>query len=146
MNKERFRFYIKVRTALHIQPIVIDNQLYSVYSDEALPLRTVQRWSKWFCEGREEVEDEERSDGSIMKTTSENIEQVRDLINSSGQTSKKGNFGNFGNDTCKSCYFEKFDNFQNFHNFQFAKFLYPPKFSKILFFEFTCSCNLWKLP
>ncbi len=36
MNKERFRFYIKVRTALHIQPIVIHNELYSVFGDGAL--------------------------------------------------------------------------------------------------------------
>jgi len=45
------------------------------------PLRTVQRWSKWFREGWEEVEDEDRPGRPITETTSENIEQVRDLIN-----------------------------------------------------------------
>ncbi len=81
MDKEHFRFYIKVHPALHIQPTVIHNELYSVFGDEAPPLRTVQRWSTWFRKGREEVEDEERPGRPIMKTTSENIEQVRDLIN-----------------------------------------------------------------
>jgi hypothetical protein len=43
MDKEYFRFYIEVRTALHIEPIIIHNELYTVFGDEALPLRTVQR-------------------------------------------------------------------------------------------------------
>ncbi|CAF0904142.1 unnamed protein product [Rotaria sordida] len=80
MDKEHFRFYIKVRTALHIEPIVIYNELYTVFVDEVPLLRTVQRWSKRFREGREEVEDEERPGRPITETTSENIEQVRDLI------------------------------------------------------------------
>ncbi|CAF4175965.1 unnamed protein product [Rotaria sordida] len=80
MDKEYFRFCIKVHTALHIVPIVIPNELHTVFGDEA-PLRTVQRWSKWFRESREEVEDEERSDRPITETTSENIRNVRNLIN-----------------------------------------------------------------
>jgi hypothetical protein len=56
---ENFRFYIKVRTALHIQARIIHDELYAVYGDEAPSLRTVERWSKLFCEGREEVEGEE---------------------------------------------------------------------------------------
>ena len=80
MNKEHFRFYIKVRTALDIEPIVIHNELNTVFGDEAPTLRTVQRWSKCFREGREEVEDEERPGRPITETTSENIEQVCDLI------------------------------------------------------------------
>ncbi|CAF1496398.1 unnamed protein product [Rotaria sordida] len=35
---------------------------------------------KWFHDGREEVEDEERPGRPITETTSENIRQVRDLI------------------------------------------------------------------
>ena len=81
MNKEHFRFYIKVRTVLHVEPIVIHNELSVVFGDEAPPLRTVQRWSKWFRDGREDVEDEERPGRPITETTSENIEQVRSLIN-----------------------------------------------------------------
>ena len=81
MDKEHFRFYIKVRTVLRIQPVVIHNELQTVFGDEAPPLRTVQRWSKWFHEGREEVEDDGRSGRPVTETTSENIEKVRDLIN-----------------------------------------------------------------
>ncbi|CAF3901348.1 unnamed protein product, partial [Adineta steineri] len=60
MNKEYFRFYIKVRTALYIEPIVIYNELSAVFGDEAPPLRTFQQWSKWFRNGRGDVEYEER--------------------------------------------------------------------------------------
>ena len=61
MSKENFRFYVKVRTALNLQARVIYEELHSVFGNEAPPLRTVERWSKWFREGREEVEDEARS-------------------------------------------------------------------------------------
>ena len=81
MDKEYFRFYIKVRTALHVEPAVIHNELSVVFGDEAPPLRTVQRWSKWFRDGREDVEDEERAGRPITETTTENIRQVQDLIN-----------------------------------------------------------------
>ncbi|CAF1476495.1 unnamed protein product, partial [Rotaria sordida] len=57
MDKEYFRCYIKVYTALHIVPIVIHNELHTGFDDEAPPLRTVQRWSKWFRESGGEVED-----------------------------------------------------------------------------------------
>lgn len=81
MNKEYFRFYIKVRTALNIEPIVIHNELSTVFGDEAPPLRTVQRWSKWFRDGREDVEDEERPGRPITETTTGNIQEIQDLIN-----------------------------------------------------------------
>ena len=55
MNKEYFLFYIKVRTTLYTESKVILNELSSVFGDAAPPLRTVQRWSKWFRDGREEV-------------------------------------------------------------------------------------------
>ncbi|CAF1145204.1 unnamed protein product [Rotaria sp. Silwood1] len=40
----------------------------------------VKRWAKWFREGREDVQDEARPDRPVTKTTSDNIEQVRLLI------------------------------------------------------------------
>ena len=80
MDKEHVRFYIKVRTALNIPPIVICNELHTVFGDQAPLLRTVQRWSKAFLEGREEVGDEERPGRPVTETTPENIDQVRDLI------------------------------------------------------------------
>ncbi|CAF4715888.1 unnamed protein product [Rotaria sp. Silwood2] len=80
MSKENFRFYIKVRTALNVQARVIYEELHSVFADEAPPLRTVERWAKWFREGREEVEDEARPGRPVTETTTENIEQIRRLI------------------------------------------------------------------
>ncbi|CAF4375665.1 unnamed protein product, partial [Rotaria sp. Silwood2] len=81
MNKENFRFYIKVRTALNIPARIIYDELCPVCGDQAHALRTVEWWSKLFREGREDAEDEERLGRSITETTSENIEQVRSLIN-----------------------------------------------------------------
>jgi len=81
MSTENFRFYIKVRTALNIQARIIHDELYSVYGDQAPSLTTVKRWSKLFREGREEIEDETRPGRPITETTSENIEQIRLLIN-----------------------------------------------------------------
>jgi hypothetical protein len=80
MNKENFRFYIKVRTALNIQPKLIYDELYSVFGDQAPPYSTVTRWSKWFREGREEIEDQPRIGRPVTETTSDNIEEVRCLI------------------------------------------------------------------
>lgn len=52
----------------------------AVFGDQAPLLRTVQRWSKAFLEGREEVEDEQRSGSPVTETTPENIDQIRDLV------------------------------------------------------------------
>ncbi len=50
MDKKNFRFYIKVRTALNIQPTIIHNELSTVFGDEAPSFRTIARWSEWFRE------------------------------------------------------------------------------------------------
>jgi len=80
MSAENFRFYIKVRAALNIPPRTIHNELTSTYGDLAPCLRTVERWSKLFREGREEIEDKPRSGRPITETTFENIERIRLLI------------------------------------------------------------------
>jgi hypothetical protein len=72
MNTNNFCFCIKVRTALKIQARVI-HELYSVYGDQAPSLRIVERLSKWFREGREDVEDKARPDRPVTETTSENV-------------------------------------------------------------------------
>jgi len=74
MNKENFRFYIKVRTALNIPARIIYDELCSVFGDQAPALRTVEWRSNLFREGREDVEDEERPGRPITETTSEKIE------------------------------------------------------------------------
>lgn len=80
MSTENFRFYIKMRTELDIPPSTIHNELSSVYGDQAPSLRTVQRQSKFFREGREKLEDEARPGRPITESTAEHIEQVRLLI------------------------------------------------------------------
>ncbi|CAF4999957.1 unnamed protein product, partial [Rotaria sp. Silwood1] len=80
MDKENFRFYIKVRTALDIEARTIHDELYTVFGDEAPSYRTVARWSQWFREGQEEAGDEGRPGRPVTETTSENIEQVQSII------------------------------------------------------------------
>jgi predicted HTH transcriptional regulator len=79
MSKENIRFYIKMRTALNIQARVIYEELYSVHGDQTPCLRTVERWCQRFREGQEELDDETRS-GRPITVTTENIEQVRLII------------------------------------------------------------------
>ena len=81
MATENFRFYLKVRTALRTSARVIYDTLTSVYGDEAPGLSTIERWSKLFRDSREEVEDKPRPSRPISETTTENIEQIRLIIN-----------------------------------------------------------------
>jgi len=65
---------------LNIQARIIHEELCSAYGHEAPCLTTVEKWSKRFREGEEDVEDKERSGRPVTETTSENIEEVRSLI------------------------------------------------------------------
>ena len=69
-----------MRTALEIQPTIIHNELYTVFSDKAPSFTTVVRCSKWLHDGREEIEDEVRPGRSISKTRSESIEQIQSIM------------------------------------------------------------------
>ena len=80
MNKENFRFFIKVHTALNIRLTIIHDELHCVFGDKALSFQTVARWSHWFRKGREEVEDKDRSGRPITVATVENIEQIQSII------------------------------------------------------------------
>ena len=55
MNNENFRFYIKVRTVLNIQPKLIHDELYSVFGDQGPSINTVAKWSRWFREKNEKI-------------------------------------------------------------------------------------------
>ena len=57
MNNENFFFYIKVRTALNMQPKFIDDELYSAFYDQDLSYNTVAKWSRYF---REDIQDQAR--------------------------------------------------------------------------------------
>ena len=77
MDTENFRFYIKVHIALNIQPTIIHNELCTDFGDEAPSFRTGAKWSKYFRDGRKEINDETR----ITTTTFENIEEIQSIIN-----------------------------------------------------------------
>ncbi|CAF3812108.1 unnamed protein product, partial [Rotaria sp. Silwood1] len=64
-----------MRTALGIPARIIHDELNSVYGNEAPGLNTVERWSKLFRDGREEIEDKPRPGRPITETTTENIKQ-----------------------------------------------------------------------
>ncbi|CAF4630581.1 unnamed protein product [Rotaria sp. Silwood2] len=81
MNTENFRFYIKVRTAVNIEARTIHEELHMVFGDEAPSYRTVARWTQWFREGREEIEDEELSGRPVTETTLDNIEEILSIVN-----------------------------------------------------------------
>ncbi|CAF3769436.1 unnamed protein product, partial [Rotaria sordida] len=80
MDKENFRFYIKVRTALNIQAIAIHDELRTVFGDDAPSFLTVARWAQCFHEDREDIQDEERSGRSVAEIIPENTEQVRNIV------------------------------------------------------------------
>jgi hypothetical protein len=80
MSKENIRFYIKMRTALNIQPRMIYEELYAVHGDQVPCLKTVERWCKRFREGEDDLDDEARPGRPATETYSENIEQVRLIV------------------------------------------------------------------
>ena len=77
MNNENFRFYIKVHTALNIQPKLIHDERYSVFGDQGPSYNTVARW---FREGREDIQDQPRPGRPVTETTTEHIKEVPCLI------------------------------------------------------------------
>ncbi|CAF4339270.1 unnamed protein product [Rotaria sp. Silwood2] len=81
MDKENYRFYIKVCATLGISPTIIRDELTTVFGYEAPSCATVARWAQWFREGREEIEDEARPGRPVTETTDEHIEQICDAIN-----------------------------------------------------------------
>ncbi|CAF1023690.1 unnamed protein product [Rotaria sordida] len=70
----------QVRTALNVEATTIHDELRTVFGDEAPSYRTIARWAQWFREGREEIEDEERSRRPVTESTPENIEEIRSIV------------------------------------------------------------------
>lgn len=81
MTTENFRVYMKLRTALNIPARIIHDELRSVLGDEALGLSTIERWSKLFLDGREDIEEKVWPGRPVTETTTKNIEEVLLLIN-----------------------------------------------------------------
>ncbi len=64
-NEKNFRFYVKVHTALNIDPWIIGEELQSVFADKAPSKFIIEKWSQYHQE---------------KDATSEDIEEVRSLI------------------------------------------------------------------
>ena len=79
INKQNFRFYIKVRTALSIQARVIYEELYSVIDDEARPGQPVTETTS------ENIEQTRRLTDDDPYTTIEELEEQTDLTYSTIQ-------------------------------------------------------------
>ena len=69
-----------MRTALNIQPKLIHDELHSVFGDQGPSYNTVAKWSRWFQEGREDVQDQPQPGRPVTETTIEHIEEVHCLI------------------------------------------------------------------
>jgi len=80
MEKEPYRFYIRTRTILGMNAATIHEELTRAYGEEAVCYSTVQKWSKFFREGKMEIEDNPRSGRPVSKITLENIQLVQRVI------------------------------------------------------------------
>jgi transposase len=81
MINELDRYYIKIRTILEIDPKTIYEGLTTAVGPNTPSYRTVLRWTMRFREGREDVNDDPRSDRPVSELTNESIELVRQVIN-----------------------------------------------------------------
>ncbi|CAM4823498.1 unnamed protein product [Rotaria magnacalcarata] len=70
-----------VRTILGINPKAIHEELATALGPKAPSYPTVAEWAKRFREGREDVNDDPRSDRPVSVLTDENVEVVRQVIN-----------------------------------------------------------------
>ena len=54
--------------------------VYSVFGDQGPSYNTVAKWSRWFREEREDIQDQPRPGRPVTETTTEHIEETRCLI------------------------------------------------------------------
>ena len=80
MNNQFNRYYRIIRTILEIDPKTIHEELVTALRPSAPSYTIVTRWTKRFCEGKEDVNDDPRSASSVSEFTGENIELVRQVI------------------------------------------------------------------
>ena len=74
MEKEPYRFYIKIRIILGLSPAVIHDELTIAYGPKAISYSTVQKWAKFFREGNMEIEDDPQSGCPVSKINPKNIQ------------------------------------------------------------------------
>lgn len=82
MEKEYNRYYIKIRSILGINATGIHKELVEALGPQAPSYPTVARWVEQFNAGRENFKDNPRSGAPVTAVTPQNIELVRQLIES----------------------------------------------------------------
>jgi transposase len=80
MDNENVRFVVKIRAILGMNTTAIHEEFTTTLGPLAPSYRTVARWEKRFREGREDLNDDQRSESPVSETTDENIELVRQVI------------------------------------------------------------------
>ena len=80
MSREQQRYYIFVSWKNGREPTQIHNELVNAEGEEALSLRTVERWVRAFKDGDESVSDNARSGRPCEAVTSEKIAKADDFI------------------------------------------------------------------
>lgn len=80
MAKEHIRYYIETRSKLGINATDIHRELCDAWGESYVSYPCVTKWIREFREGRQSIEDAPRSGRPVTQTTAENIELVRQLI------------------------------------------------------------------
>ena len=82
MDNEHSRYYIKIRTILRIDSKTIHEELVTALEPSSSSYTTVTRWAVCFRQERKDINDHPRSASPVSELTGENVEVVRQVINS----------------------------------------------------------------
>ena len=88
-SMEEQKVVVKFYTLLQKENSEIHSDLVKAFSDDALSLRTVQKWAKLFREGRASTADDPRSGRPVTATTEDNVIKVKHLIDEDPKITKK---------------------------------------------------------
>ena len=88
-SKSEIRAYIKSRTALHISPKEVFNELVTIHGTGAVSFKTVCRWAKKFKDGFSLMEDGHRSGRPKTSLTDKHVAAVKALVEEDGRFSVK---------------------------------------------------------
>ena len=74
------RVYCKIRSKLGFSATDIHADLQKVYEENALQYGAVAKWVRRFKDGRESVEDDERTGRPVAATSEKEIDIIKELI------------------------------------------------------------------
>lgn len=80
MEKIEFRAVIKFLTKQGKTPQIIMEEMSSVYGDSCPGKSMVYKWHSLFKQGRDSIEDDQRSGRPIEATSSDIVEKVEKLV------------------------------------------------------------------